>query len=361
MSVVAELLAELSNLLSSLPGKEKSCEWSSPVASAPALSTVSLEERALFLRPDGSAVELNAGEYQVTILPEGHFLLASTTERLHWFISAKRTWHPFNLTSLLVLNVHTDGVQNIMALFPGGGALLAMGSQEPTPAGTPGPKSIEAPVVLEAILKWSPPQWPARRVPFNERLLLPPSLFGWGQINPDPSPARFAPMVTPPNWVSATVATCSAPGGCPFTPGDPALRGPFAGYVTSVTSVTVSSVPVIRPGWIVQLLVTSMVSNVGNITMMVSTWTDVYQIISPAAGPVVFPGVILATGRAASNAQFSTWVPDAEESFTTSPGTGVPVQFELRIGGITFATRTCLFNAQYYYPETTAGPVLTCQ
>jgi hypothetical protein len=95
--------------------------------------------------------------------------------------------------------------------------------------------------------------------------------------------------------------------------------------------------------------------------MMVSTWTDVYQIIAPAAGSVVFSGVILATGRAASNAKLDTWVPDSELAFTTSAGTGVPVQFELRIGGITFATRTCLFNAQYYYPETTAGPVLTCQ
>lgn len=195
----------------------------------------------------------------------------------------------------------------------------------------------------------------------KNKLLFPPWVFG--DIEPDPTPARFAPMVQPPNWTGATVGTCATVAGwsCAFTPGEAVTRGPYAGYVTSVTPVTVSATPMIRAGQSIELLVTSVVGNIGHSGLMYATWIDTYQIIAPANGPVVFPGIVLATGRAASNAPYDTWVPDAEDLFTTTQGMGAPVQFELRIDGVTFAIRSCKFNAEFYYPESTANPTLTCQ
>jgi hypothetical protein len=180
-------------------------------------------------------------------------------------------------------------------------------------------------------------------------------------------------MVTPPNWVSATVVICNGtpfgtagtggPGTappCPFTPGDSVKRGPFAVYVTSVTPVTVTS-SISVAGRVVQLLVTSVVHNVGNTPVFYATWRDVYQVVPSTNGPVVFPNVIVATGRAGTNAPFATWAPDAEIAFTTASGTGAPVEFELRIDGFTVASRSCKFNAQLYYPQSPANPILVCQ
>jgi hypothetical protein len=180
-------------------------------------------------------------------------------------------------------------------------------------------------------------------------------------------------MVTPPNWVNATVVNCeqaplgsAAPVGgglvmlpCPFTPGESVQRGPFPVYVTSVTPVTVTST-LSMAGRVVQLLVTSVVHSVGNVAVLYSAWRDVYQVVPSTNGPVVFPNVIVATGRAGTNTHFSTWGPDAEAAFTTAAGTGAPVEFELRIDGITFAARSCKFNARFY-PQSPAPPTLFCQ
>lgn len=361
MSRVSELLAELSSLLSSSGTMEKNCQCTAQNGGSP--SSITLEQEAQLQAPNGSAIELAPGEYQVTVLPpDGRFFLTSAKDGQHWFAKASRTWHPFNISSSLTLSVPDGDAQNIMVLYPGGGALLASSAQAKTSGGAAGVQSPSSQVVLEAIMKWIPLHFAYFQGALDRnKLLFPPWVFG--DIAPDPSPARFAPMVLPPNWTGATVVTCAAPAGlvCAFTPGEAVTRGMYPGYVTSVTSVTVSAHPVIRAGQSVELLVTSVVLNIGHTGIMYATWTDTYQIIAPANGSVAFPGIVLATGRAGSNAPFATWVPDAEDAFTTTPGTGAPVQFELHIDGVTFAIQNCKFNANWYYPESTATPTLICQ
>jgi hypothetical protein len=373
MSRLAELLIELSNELLSSGEKEQLCRCPSASDFTEDAATITLPGPASFSAPDGSSVKLGPGTYRVDVLAEGHFVLTSLSERHHWVVAGSRTWHELRLTSPLALSVPTEGdEQNIMVLFPGGGALLAGGSHAQAPPGAPAQRSIPTSLLLDALLRWTPIH--VRPLPFDKQTLIPlPYLIGWGTIEPGASPTRFGPMVTPPHWVSATVVSCAGapagsagPGGpgtappCAFTPGESVMRGPFAGYVTSVTPVTVTSTRHVA-GRVVQLLVTSVVHNVGNTTMLYSPWRDVYQVVPTANGPVVFPNVIVATGRAASNAPFSTWAPDAQAAFTTAAGTGAPVEFELRVDGFTFATRSCKFNAQFYYPQSPADPTLFCQ
>jgi hypothetical protein len=373
MSRLAELVAELSDLLSSAAEKEQLCRCSSAPDFA---ATITLNRAAHFATPDGSSIKLTPGNYRADVLAEGHVLLSSSSERRSWIVEASRTWHELKVASPLALSVPVgEDEENIIVLFPGGGALLATGSHTKSPGRALGPKSLPTPVIVEAILKWMGLGFGAHELkdfPISRISLLFPFLAGTGTIEPGPSPARFAPMTTPPNWVGATVVNCFAaplgsagPGGpgtapqCTFAPGDPVKRGPFAGYVTSITPVTVTS-SVSMAGRVVQLLVTSVVDNVGATTMMYMTWTDVYQLLPQSNGSISFPGVIVATGRSGSN-DFSTWVPDAEAAFTGSPGTGAPVGFELRVDGFTLATRSCKFNAQLYYPQSSADPTLFCQ
>lgn len=374
MSRLAELLIELSNELLSSSEKERLCRCPSASGFTEDAATINLPRAANFPAPDGSSVELSPGPYRVAVLAEGHFVLTSLSERRHWVVGASRTWHELRLTSPLALSVPAEGdEQNIIVLFPGGGALLASGSDTKAPAGAPDQRALPTPLLVDALLKWTPIQ--TQRLPFDRQSLLFPLryLVGWGTIEPGASPTRFGPMVTPPNWVNATVVSCeTAPFGtagvggpgtappCPFTPGESVLRGSFAGYVTSVTPVTVTSTLSVA-GRVVQLLVTSVVHSVGNVISMYSAWRDVYQVVPATNGPVVFPNVIVATGRAGSPTHFSTWAPDAEAAFTTAVGTGAPVEFELRVDGFTFATRSCKFNAQFFSSRPSANPTLFCQ
>jgi len=388
MSRLAELLVELSDLLSSAAEKEQLCRHSSLADSA---ATITLNRAAHFPTPDGSGIKLSPGNYRVDVLAEGHFLLSSASERRSWIVEASRTCHELKVASPLALSVPAgEDEENIVVLFPGGGGLLATGSRKKSPAGShkksPGralaSKFLPTPLIVESILKWMPVarlQWnlfgtkELKDLPIGRLLLLFPFLTGIGTIEPGTSPARFAPMMTPPNWVGARVVDCTAaPSGssgaygpgtappCTFTPGEPIGRAPAAGYVTSTTPVTVTS-SVSLAGRVVQLLVTSAVVWVGTATVMYSRWTDVYQVLPQNNEPISFPGVIVATGIAAKDAPSSTWVPDAESAFTTrGPGSGYPVVFELRVEGFTFATRSCKFNAQLYYPQSSADPTLFC-
>jgi hypothetical protein len=374
MSRLAELLIELSNELLSSSEKERLCRCPSASDFTEDAATINLPRAANFSAPDGSSVKLSPGPYRVAVLAEGHFVLTSLSEKRHWMVGASRTWHELRLTSPLALSVQAEGdEQNIIVLFPGGGALLAGGSDARSPAGAPDQRALPTPLLVDALLKWTPVE--TQRLPFDKQsLFIPlPYLVGWGTIEPGASPTRFGPMVTPPNWVNATVVSCegapfgtAAPVGgglappCPFKPGQSVLRGPFAGYVTSVTPVTVTSTLPLA-GRVVQLLVTSVVHSVGYVTVLYSPWRDVYQVVPPTNGPVVFPNVIIATGRAGSNTHFSTWAPDAEVAFSTAIGTGAPVEFELRVDGFTFATRSCKFNAQSFASHPSLKPILFCQ
>lgn len=290
-------------------------------------------------------------------------------------VSASRAWHELRLTSPLALRVPTDGDdENIVVLFPAGGALLARGSYASAPAGAAAQRSLPTPRLVEAILGWTQVQ--TQQLPFDKQWLLAPLpyLVGFGTIEPGLSPTRVrtdgdaaqlgkrdrrelrsclignrCPVWTP---------RAGAPS-CPFTPGQSVIRSSFAWYVTAVTPVTVTSSLSVA-GRVVQLIVTSMVHNVGNTPMFYAMWKDVYQVVPTVNGPVVLSNVIVATGRAGSNSSPLTWAPDAQAAFTTAQGTGAPVEFELRVDGFTFATRACKFNARSY-PQTPAEPILFCQ
>jgi hypothetical protein len=375
MSRLAKLLIELSNELLSSSEQERLCAAPSASAFSEDAATINLPRPANFSAPDGSSVKLSPGAYRVDVLAEGHFVLTSLSERHHWVVTASRAWHELRLTSPLALSVPTDGdAENIVVLFPGGGALHAGGVRARTAVGATDQSPLPTPLLVEALLRWTPVH--TGLLPFDKQsLLFPlPYLVGWGTIEPGPSPTHFGPTVTPPNWVNATVVSCdraplgtAAPYGppgweappCPFTPGQYVIRGSYAWYVTSVTPVTVTSSLSVA-GRVVQLIVTSMVHNVGNTPMFYAMWKDVYQVVPTVNGPVVFANVIVATGRAGSNASPLTWAPDAQAAFTTAQGTGAPVEFELRVDGFTFATRMCKFNARSY-PQTPAEPILYCQ
>ncbi len=128
MSRLAELLIELSNELLSSGEKERLCRCPSASDFTEDAATISLPGPASFSAPDGSSVKLGPGTYRVDVLAEGYFVLTSLSERHHWVVATSQTWHELRLTSPLALSIPTEGdEQNIMVLFPGGGALLASG------------------------------------------------------------------------------------------------------------------------------------------------------------------------------------------------------------------------------------------
>ncbi|HZD32452.1 MAG TPA: hypothetical protein VE779_12420 [Candidatus Angelobacter sp.] len=367
MSALDDLMTEILALRSTAAQKQATCGCSSADSDA-AAATITLKRGAHFPSPDGSHVELKAGEYYVSVLPDRSMLISSQTERRHWNISATRTWHEFNLTSPLALGVLQEQTQLVVALFPGGVAFVSGGARKVS-AKVPKPKLPPPQLIVEAIQEWLtwPPLRPQSKLPFEKEVLLGGyHALRFGEIQAVPTPTRFAPMSTPPNWIGAIAVTCAAAGypyiPCPYTPGDSEPRGAFPHYVTATVGVTASAVPTIQAGNVVQLLVTSLVMDVsvGNTESMVSTWTDTYQIVATASGPVTFPGVILATGRDSSSSA-GVWVSDADAAFTShdGPGTGTPVHFELRINGITIVTRDCKYNANEN-PKSPGGPLLTC-
>ena len=348
MSVLDELRNEILALRA--PGSETqtACRCSCSNDAAARAATVALKHRAHFSAPDGSTFELAPGEYYVSVLPDGSFLLSSNAEKRYWNVAAKRAWHEFNLTSTLALNVPEEHAQNVMVLLPGGLSLLAAGTHEVS-AGSQEPRLPTTTLILGAIQEWLtwPPLRPGLNLPFNHRVL-PGSYHAhrFGDIQPDPSPGLFQTQSPLPDWISATVLSCAGACGS-LTPGAPAPRGAGAaapGYVTSITPVTVSAIPAIQTGNVVQLLVKSQVQSVGKTPILAAIFQDVYQKVAVASGPVTFGRVIVATGIDASLDPV-VWVEDAEKAYTSSQGTGAQVHFELRLNGITCVTTDCKFNA----------------
>jgi hypothetical protein len=178
MSRLAELLIELSNELLSSGEKEQLCRCPSASDFTEDAATITLPGPASFSAPDGSSVKLGPGTYRVDVLAEGHFVLTSLSERHHWVVASSRTWHELRLTSPLALSVPTEGdEQNIMVLFPGGGALLAGGSHAQAPPGAPAQRSIPTSLLLDALLRWTPIH--VRPLPFDKQTLIPlPYLIG---------------------------------------------------------------------------------------------------------------------------------------------------------------------------------------
>ncbi len=359
MSALDDLLNELTALRAAGSQTQTSCHCSCSDAANARAATVALKHKTHFSAPDGSTFELAAGEYYVSVLPNGSFLLSSNAEKRHWNVAAARAWHEFNLTSSLALNVPEERAQNVMVLFPGGVALLAAGKYEG--GGEPlNPKLPSTEQILGAIHEWLtwPPLRPGLNLPFNHRLL-PGSYYAlrFGDIQPDPSPSLFEYQSPLPDWISATVLSCAGACGS-LTPGAPAPRGapgPAApGYVVSITQVTVSATPAIKTGDVVQLLVKSQVQSVGKTPTLAAIFQDVYQQVAVAGGPVTFGRVMVATGTDASSDPL-VWGEDAEEAYTSYQGTGAQVHFELRLNGVTCVTRDCKFNA-----NSPGSPILAC-
>jgi len=146
-------------------------------------------------------------------------------------------------------------------------------------------------------------------------------------------------------------------GWVPFPPGTDVRRGAFPSYIQSVTPVTVTST-VSMVGRVVQLRVTSHVVTIGIPTILSMTWTDVYQIVPQVAGPVTFPGVIVATGRVPTTppAPTTSWAAEVQKRFTSPTGRGAPTRFELRLDGIWITDKTCEYLGRF-----PGSPELRCQ
>jgi hypothetical protein len=351
-------------------------------------NTIQLERSMSFSTPTDEAIELSPGAYQVQAGADGHLVLTAADTGNGYSLAASTTWHELGLVSPFALKVPGEKEeQHVMILLPGGGALHTIGwSRSPGTATRPLSFPTTAGIV-EAVLKWLPPSL-VSALPFDRGILLNPLRMIWGSIQPGSSPTGFGPSSIPPNWISATVATCYVPpagsawpapsgtgsyppgshvgppsgagmesGYVPFPPGSAVRRGAFPSYIQSVTPVTVTS-SVSMMGRAVQLHVTSHVVTIGIPTILSMTWTDVYQIVPQADGPVTFPGVIVATGRVPTTppAPTTSWPAEVQKRLTSPTGRGAPTVFELRLDGITVTTRTCEFLGRF-----PGSPEVRCQ
>ncbi len=352
--------------------------------------TIRLERPTRFSAQKGETIELGPGAYRVLAGTEGELVLQSADQRSTYSLAAAMTWHELGLVSPLALSVpgEKDG-RYVMILLPGGAALQASGWSG---ASGPPPRTMGSPPtggLVEAVLKWLPPSV-VTALPFDRSIVIKPWKMIWGSIQPGPSPTGFGPSSIPSNWIGATVATCFVPpagsampigtgtgtssyppgsyvgppigagmesGFVPFPPGSAVRRGAFPSYIQSVTPVTVTS-SVSMVGRAVQLHVTSHVVTIGIPTILSMTWTDVYQIVPQANGPVMFPGVIVATGRVPTTppAPTTSWPAEVQKRLTSPTGRGAPTVFELRLDGITITERTCEFLGRF-----PGSPELRCQ
>jgi len=83
------------------------------------------------------------------------------------------------------------------------------------------------------------------------------------------------------------------------------------------------------------------------------TWTDLYRQVPSTNGPLTFPGVIVATGTPPAEAgpvNDPLWEQEAAKDFIpNSPSDrGAPIEFELRVNGITQAFRSCEYLVHGY-------------
>ena len=322
-----------------------------------AARTIALDSTVRYRGADGREVELPPGEYRVDSAGESHLLLTSADRTEQWRIPAAPTWHDFRLVSPLAVWIPTEDGGRLLMLFPGGAALSAIGGARAGEAASI-PEADSTAAIGQQI--FNQPGAAFGVLPFDRTLLSSPSSKSlWGTIDPGPSPSAFAPGAVPPLWIGATVATSyGGPGqpGQPNPPGTPVRRGAFPGYLTSVVSVTVSW-PLSMVGRVVQLHVTSHVVSFGLPTILFMTWTDVYQVVPQAGGAVSLPGVIVATGRVPTTppAPGTSWPAEVAKRFTSSSGQGAPTEFELRVDGVTVASRQCQFQGRF-----PGSPALSC-
>ncbi|MFN2432504.1 MAG: hypothetical protein ABR599_06755 [Gemmatimonadota bacterium] len=333
-------------------------------------STIELDRTLFFPGRSGEEVEVRPGAYRVHGGPDGGLVLTSADRRSTYALRGSTTWHELGLSSPLALNLAgSEGEQHVMMLFPKGSLVQATG-RSASRGRTPAESFMTTADLLEAVLEWQPPSL-QEPLPFDKRILLSPWKQIWGTIQPGASPTGLGPSSVPPHWVSATVATCYPPpagsygpggpgtesGVPPFPPGSEVRRGAFPSYIQSVTPVTVSS-SASMVGRVLRLHVTSHVVTLGIPTILSMTWTDVYQIVPQASGPVTFPAVIVATGRVPTTppAPTMTWPAEVQKRLTSPSGRGAPTEFELRLDGIWITTRICEYLGRF-----PGSPELRCQ
>jgi hypothetical protein len=347
MSRLGDLIQEVGSLLSSACANEQ----------VPEAMTITLDATVHFTGGESRELELPPGDYLADASAEGGLHLTSVDGQSDWRIPALPTWHGFRLRSPLALTIPTEkDERHVLVLLPGGAALWSSGSIGTREADSPTTVSTSA--IAEHILYKHGSMFGV--LPFDRSLLSSSSSKPlWGTIEPGDSPSSFGPGGVPPHWISATVATSyGGPGqpGQPSPTGSPVRRGPFPGYIVSVTPATVNW-PLSMTGRVVQLHVTSHIVSVGLPTVLFMTWTDVYQMVPQTFGPVTFPGVIVATGHVPTRppAPGTSWPAEVAKMFTSSSGQGAPTEFELRVEGVTVATRSCQFQGRF--PGT---PALSC-
>ena len=315
---------------------------------------IELEQATVFQGPTGERVEIAPGPYHVSLGPDQSLALTSAMRPQTHHVQATPTWHQLVVGEPRALRVVAPkGDLHVVMLLPGGAALHASPALNPPPP-PGGPPMITTELLAEALLQQSP-FWG----------MLEPAILTQvhaGTIEPTQETTPFASHVTPPpSWVSCTVAYCQpCPDGSVIYPaGTPINRLPLASYVVSQTTVTVQSTLPFA-GRLVQLVVTSVVlsrsynvSQNANVWFPFMTWTDVYQQHAASNGPLAFPSVIVATGRGTTSAALV----HQAFSFSSPPtGPGAATVFELRVNGITLATRTCRF-----YGRHPRNPELHCQ
>lgn len=300
---------------------------------------IELEEATIFPGPTGERVEVAPGPYHVDLGPDQSLALTSAMRQQTHYVQAAPTWHELVLGEPRALCVVAPkGDLHVVMLLPGGAALHASPMLNPPPPG--GPPMVTTEMLAEALLQQSP-FWG----------MLEPAILTnvhWGTIEPAVGVTPFGPhVVPPPTWVSCTVAYCEPcpDGSVTYPPGTPINRLPLAYYMLSQTGVTVQSTLPFA-GRLVQLVVTSVVlSRAYKVSQNAygwfpfMTWTDVYQQFASSNGPLMFPSVIVATGRSTTSATL------VHQAFSGSSltGPGAATVFELRVNGITLAKRTCGF------------------
>jgi hypothetical protein len=327
-----------------------------------AATTIVLDRPVHFSGPDDLPVEVAPGPYAVAVRRDDQLVLTSLEQGRESTLGAQATFHELQPDSPLALSIAGDDeAHHVLLLFPGGGAIQATGRYG-APLSTRGlPLAVPLSSLAEAVMTWSSPAIPVA-IPLDRARLLNPYVFPWGTIEPGAAPTGFGPSSRPPNWMSATVATCYPPpagsygpngpgtesGVPPFPPGSEVLRISHPAYLLSVTPVVVDS-SLLRSGRTVQLVVTSFVVTIGYPTILSMTWTDVYQQVAPGDGPLTFPGVIVATGRVPTSPPpaNSSWGAEVAKRLTGTAGRGAALDLELRVGGLTVATRSMRFNALY--------------
>jgi len=332
-------------------------------------SVIELPKSIHFTTPEGNSVVVPAGSYSVEQGGESQLRFSSSEGAAPIIVAAVTTEHDFDVAHPLVLGISGDGdSHHIVLLQPGGKALDAAGSASEIRTRAPitalGKLQIAAGVQTTVLNR-----------PGVVAALGPLDRFRFSNyvITPSNPASLFGGCTKPAGWVSAAIASSQvAPAGStnpvtgpgretgvnPFPPGTPWNRGAFPGYFCSNVSVTVSNNRPLQSG-AYQLLATSYIFSGGVSNVLSMFVTDVYQQQTGAGNTTItFPQVVAATGRMPTPrpGQDQATMLQVDRYYSTLP-TGAPVKFELKIDGVTWAEKHCLFKG-YGWPQ---APTLKCQ